>query len=298
MLHHGFGSYAAWPQAKCHLEYYSKDNCNNGLCGRDVLSSGVSWDRRFFPVLSPATGTLGASRVAICGQQWIAVSIKPQRRSTEGMNYWKAQSFSWGVLISTVQLIWCCCVSLLSDRTCNAPARVGRPGCRGGRARHRVTPTSSASQPVGSCLIKLKMRWEITRSKNKPRQFEPTHLKLHLIMEMEIVMRAVACVRACVSECAFVCVCVCLFAAVTSAWGICFVTWLATPGVGIDVSRLAGDQWEMFILQSVARWSDLSFISLEKCCLFTRARCSDAGSDPDTRFSKSVDSGAASGQGH
>lgn len=207
MLHHGFGSFTAWPQAKCHLEYYSKDNCNNGLCGRDVLSSGVSWDRRFFPVLSPATGTLGASRVAICGQRWNAVSIKPQRRSTEGMNYWKAQSFSCGVLISTVQLIWCCCVSLLSDRTCNAPAPVGRPGCGGGRARHRVTPTSSASQPVGSCLIKLKMRGEITRSKNKPRQFEPTHLKLHLIMEMEIVKRAAACVHVWGS----VHLCACLF---------------------------------------------------------------------------------------
>lgn len=76
----------------------------------------------------------------------------------------------------------------------------------GWRAEDLVVGMESAHRrPPASQLV------QSARSKNKPRQLEPTHLKLHLIMEMEILMRLVTCM------CAFARECVCLFAAVTLA---------------------------------------------------------------------------------
>lgn len=73
--------------------------------------------------------------------------------------------------------------------------------------------------------------------KSKARQFKPTHLKLQLIMKMEIVMRARA-------------VCVC-----RSRSGLrnMFCNLNRQPRVGINILRLAVDQREMFILQRVMR---------------------------------------------
>lgn len=56
----------------------------------------------------------------LCGLQWNVVSIKCQD-SRQWVWIIERHSVSDGVLISTVQLIWCSCFSVL-DSTCNAPS--------------------------------------------------------------------------------------------------------------------------------------------------------------------------------